>query len=360
MSQLLSRVRSSRSLLRMAAPPLTVDDWPARPNLHSAPGPASTGGPQSRRTFLDLGADDEVNRATSAGVRTAAELDADLPAGHGRPHAGEFVVAGATATELSSAAGVGLGHGDPGSARVMLRHSEFTSSSSFRTRSPRGRAAFAARGSARPPVLDVGRHGPRRAVVLCTHKRQRAVSSPSPGRLSCTEVAQFEEFGAEQWFGVRHPGVRHATPADATRMAYVAEGAVGAPPTSSGWTAPGPARSTPTPAAAAAVTDAKEASVVDRDGEVVAFLLLGPGGQRPAAGRRRRAPLAPRARASGAHCSTLAEGRAPGLRAMARIRLFTHVTMVESAARLSEGLGFVETHRGGKGGHVRVFYAKGG
>ncbi|MBD3925310.1 GNAT family N-acetyltransferase [Nocardioides cavernae] len=40
-----------------------------------------------------------------------------------------------------------------------------------------------------------------------------------------------------------------------------------------------------------------------------------------------------------------------------RIRLFTHVTMVENQA-LYERIGYVETHRGGDEGFVRVFYEK--
>jgi ribosomal protein S18 acetylase RimI-like enzyme len=40
-----------------------------------------------------------------------------------------------------------------------------------------------------------------------------------------------------------------------------------------------------------------------------------------------------------------------------RIRLFTHVTMVENQA-LYERIGYVETRRGGDEGFVRVFYEK--
>ena len=52
----------------------------------------------------------------------------------------------------------------------------------------------------------------------------------------------------------------------------------------------------------------------------------------------------------------LAEDRAIA-RGCRRIRLFTHVTMVENQA-LYEGIGYVETHRGGEAGLVRVFYEK--
>lgn len=52
----------------------------------------------------------------------------------------------------------------------------------------------------------------------------------------------------------------------------------------------------------------------------------------------------------------LAEDRAIA-RGCRRIRLFTHVTMVENQA-LYERIGYAETHRGGEDGLVRVFYEK--
>lgn len=52
----------------------------------------------------------------------------------------------------------------------------------------------------------------------------------------------------------------------------------------------------------------------------------------------------------------LAEERAAA-RGRTRIRLFTHVTMVENQA-LYERIGYVETHRATEGGVTRVFYEK--
>jgi ribosomal protein S18 acetylase RimI-like enzyme len=52
----------------------------------------------------------------------------------------------------------------------------------------------------------------------------------------------------------------------------------------------------------------------------------------------------------------LAESRAAA-RGCTRIRLFTHVTMVENQA-LYERIGYTETHRGGEDGLVRVFFEK--
>jgi ribosomal protein S18 acetylase RimI-like enzyme len=52
----------------------------------------------------------------------------------------------------------------------------------------------------------------------------------------------------------------------------------------------------------------------------------------------------------------LAEDRAIA-RGCRRIRLYTHVTMVENQA-LYEHIGYVETHRGGEDGRVRVLYEK--
>ncbi|MFJ9112456.1 GNAT family N-acetyltransferase [Streptomyces sp. NPDC102283] len=48
---------------------------------------------------------------------------------------------------------------------------------------------------------------PGEAVVLCT----QMANDPSmrlARKLGFTEVARFEEYGAEQWFGVRNPGTR--------------------------------------------------------------------------------------------------------------------------------------------------------
>ncbi len=52
----------------------------------------------------------------------------------------------------------------------------------------------------------------------------------------------------------------------------------------------------------------------------------------------------------------LAERRAAAA-GRTRVRLFTHVTMLENQ-RLYERIGYVETHRAGDAGLVRVFYEK--
>jgi RimJ/RimL family protein N-acetyltransferase len=50
-----------------------------------------------------------------------------------------------------------------------------------------------------------GRALPREPVVLCTQTANLA-SIRLAERLGFVEVERFEEFGAEQWFGVRRPG----------------------------------------------------------------------------------------------------------------------------------------------------------
>jgi len=186
-------------------------------------------------------------------------------------------------------------------------------------------------------------------VVLCT-QTTNARSLALAGRLGFSEVGRLEEFGAEQWIGVRHPGVRRATPADATSMARVAEAAYSPYLERMGGQRPGPLDAD----YAAAVTGT-EAWVVERAGEVVGFLLLQPEDDALLLDNVAVLPAHP-GPGIGRALLTLAEGRA-WAHGLDRVRLYTHVTMVENQ-KLYERLGYVETHRGGDGGLVRVFYEK--
>ena len=105
---------------------------------------------------------------------------------------------------------------------------------------------------------------------------------------------------------------------------------------------------------AAAVADA-EAWVAEADGRVVGFLVLV---AEPDAMLLDNVAVLPthHGRGIGRALLELAEQRARAA-GLARIRLYTHVTMLENQ-RLYERIGYVETHRAGEAGLVRVFYEK--
>ena len=144
--------------------------------------------------------------------------------------------------------------------------------------------------------------------------------------------------------------LRRATPADAPLMQCIAELAYTPYLERMGGLRPGPMDTD----YLAAVSDT-EAWVAESDSEVVGFLLLVseddgmllegvavlPGHHGQGVGR---------------DLLVLAEERATAL-GHARIRLYTHETMVENQ-RLYERNGYVETHRGGEQGFTRVFYEK--
>ena len=323
------------------ATPLTVDDWPPPP-IRTSRLVLRAPEARDRAAFLDLGTDDEVNRHLGGG-RDRAALDAELPAVPAdRP--GQFVVE----HDGVFAGWVGLGRRDP--SRPGADHlDEPRPDLELSYVTPRSAWGHGYATEAAAAVLAWGDAVLGEPVVLCTQS-SNARSLALASRLGFTEVARFEEFGAEQWFGVRHPGVRRATPADAPRMAHVAEAAYSPYLERMDGARPGPLDAD----YAAAVTDT-EAWVVERGGEVVAFLLLV---AEDDALLLDNVAVLPSHHGTGIGRAllTLAEGRARAC-GLARIRLLTHVTMVENQ-RLYERLGYVETHRGGDGGLVRVFYAK--
>lgn len=323
------------------AAPLSVHGWPPPP-IRTSRLVLRAPEARDRTAILDLGTDGEVNRHLGGG-RDRATLDAELPAVPAdRP--GQFVVE----HDGAFVGWFGLGRRDP--ARPGAGHvDEHRPDLEFSYVTPQHAWGHGYAAEAATTVLAWADEVLGEPVVLCTQS-SNARSLALAGRLGFAEVARFEEFGAEQWFGVRHPGVRRATAADATRMAHVAEAAYSPYLERMGGARPGPLDAD----YAAAVTDT-EAWVVERDGEAVAFLLLV---AEDDALRLDNVAVRPSHHGTGIGRAllTLAEGRARTC-GLDRVRLFTHVTMVENQ-RLYERLGYVETHRGGDDGLVRVFYEK--
>jgi RimJ/RimL family protein N-acetyltransferase len=321
------------------ASPLNVGDWPAAPirtgRLLLRPPEA-----RDREAFLDLGSDDEVNSHLGGG-RDRAELEAQLPdVPADRP--GQFVVE----HDGAFVGWVGLGRRDPdrpgrdAAGGADLELSYVTPVSAW----GHGYATEAA-----TAVLAWADAALGEPVVLCTQSSNTR-SLALAERLGFTEVARFEEFGAEQWFGVREPGIRRAATADAPRLAYVAEAAYSPYLERTGGQRPGPMDTD----YAAAVAET-EAWVSERAGEVVGFLLLV---TEPDAMLLENVAVLPshHGQGIGRGLLGLAEERARGA-GRTRIRLYTHVTMVENQ-RLYERAGYVETHRTTEHGLTRVFYEK--
>ncbi len=186
-------------------------------------------------------------------------------------------------------------------------------------------------------------------VVVCTQVTNTR-SLALAGRLGFTEVARFEEFGAEQWFGLTTSGhtPRDAGRRDADRPRR--RGGVLPLPGADGGARPGPLD-----ADYAAAVAHSEPWVVERHDEVVGYVLLVP---EPDGMLLDNVAVLPshHGQGIGRALLALAEGRARAL-GLDRIRLYTHVTMVENQ-RLYERLGYVETHRGSDDGLARVFYEK--
>lgn len=240
------------------ASPLTVDDWPVAP-IRTARLVLRAPEARDREAFLDLGSDDEVKRYVGGGSDRGT-LDAELPeVPANRP--GQFVVE----HDGTFVGWVGLGRRDPErpgrveADGVDLELSYVTPLSAW----GHGYATEAA-----TAVLAWADAVLGEPIVLCTQSAN-AKSLALAARLGFTEVARFEEFGAEQWFGLRRPGLRRATPGDAARLVYVAEGAYSPYLERMDGLRPGPLDTD----YAAAVTDT-EAWVAEADGQVVGFLLL--------------------------------------------------------------------------------------
>lgn len=144
--------------------------------------------------------------------------------------------------------------------------------------------------------------------------------------------------------------VRRATSADAPLMQRIAELAYTPYLERMGGLRPGPMDTD----YRAAVTDT-EAWVTESDSEVIGFLLLA---REPDAMLLENVAVLPSYHGQGVGRALLVlaeeQARAAG---HPRIRLYTHVTMVENQ-RLYERNGYVETHRESEQGLARVFYEK--
>ena len=172
--------------------PLLVDDWPPAPirteRLVLRPPEA-----RDRETFLDLGSDDEVNRHLGGG-RDRAELDAAMPPVPAeRP--GQFVIE----HDGRFVGWMGIGRRDPERpGRVSPAGGDLELS--YVTPVPAWGHGYAA--EAGVAVLAWAAERFDEPVVVCTQVANLA-SLRLAGRLGFTEHQRFEEFGAEQWFGVR-------------------------------------------------------------------------------------------------------------------------------------------------------------
>jgi ribosomal protein S18 acetylase RimI-like enzyme len=144
--------------------------------------------------------------------------------------------------------------------------------------------------------------------------------------------------------------LRRATASDAPAMQRVAEAAYSPYLERMGGLRPGPLLTD----YAAAVTET-EAWVALADASVVGFLLLVPEDDGMLLDNVAVLP-SHQGLGVGRALIELAEQRAVAS-GHSRIRLYTHVTMGENQA-LYERIGYVETHRGGEEGLVRVFYEK--
>ncbi|RYB92966.1 N-acetyltransferase [Nocardioides oleivorans] len=152
--------------------------------------------------------------------------------------------------------------------------------------------------------------------------------------------------------GLPATSLRRATPADAAAVADIAEAAYFPYLERMGGLRPGPMD---TDYASALSSGDVEAWVAVADAAVVGFLLLVPEEDGLLLDNVAVRP-SHHGRGTGRLLLSHAELRAQAL-GLARIRLYTHVTMVENQ-QLYARLGYVETHRATERGLTRVFLAK--
>lgn len=319
--------------------PLTLDGWPPSP-VRTARLVLRVPSAADRTAFLDLATDAEVNRFLG-GPRDRAEMDAALPdVPADRPgqlvveHDGRFL------------GWIGLSRRDPARpGRSPVDGPPLELSYLFQV----GAWGHGYARESCAAFLSWADERLGEPVVLCTQTANtRSVALAE--RLGFREVERFEEFGAEQWFGLRHPAVRRAGAHDVPALQRIAEAAYTPYVARMGGLRPGPMETD----YAAAVTDSEAWVAVDGE-HVVGYLLLVPEAD---AMLLENVAVAPphQGRGVGRALLELAESRtrAHGLH---RIRLHTHETMVENQ-RLYSSIGFVETHRSTEHGFTRVFLEK--
>ena len=175
--------------------PLIVDAWPPPPirteRLLLRPPEA-----RDRPDFLDLGSDDEVNHHLGGG-RDRAKLDAELPeVPADRP--GQFVLE----HEGRFVGWMGIGRRDPGRPGGTGLSAPLLELSYVLPVAAWGHGYAAEAGGT---ILAWASERFDEPVVLCTQTANTR-SLALAARLGFTELERFEEFGAEQWLGVRRLG----------------------------------------------------------------------------------------------------------------------------------------------------------
>ena len=153
---------------------------------------------RDRATFIDLGTDPEVNRYTGGG-RDRVALEREMPATPAdRP--GQFVAE----HDGLLVSWFGVSRHDPGRPGRVTPDGGELELSCVTPQHAWGHGYAAEAGAAVLAWVDAHFDEP---VVLCTQTANHA-SRRLATRLGFVEADRFEEFGAEQWFGVRHPGPR--------------------------------------------------------------------------------------------------------------------------------------------------------
>lgn len=176
--------------------PLVVADWPPDP-IHTARLVLRPPRAGDRQDFLDLGSDDEVNRHLGGG-RDRAVLDAELPeVPADRP--GQFVVE----HDGQLVGWMGLSRREPARPGGTTLPGPFLELSYVTPVAAWGRGYAVEAGVA---VLAWAAERFDEPVVVCTQVTN-VRSLELAARLGFTELERFEEFGAEQWFGVRDASV---------------------------------------------------------------------------------------------------------------------------------------------------------
>jgi RimJ/RimL family protein N-acetyltransferase len=174
--------------------PLTVDAWPAG-SVPTARLLLRAPEARDREEFLDLGSDPVVNHHLGGGQDRATLDDtlpavpADRPAQYVLERDGRFQGWIGLSRREADRPGRAVGEQPLELSYVLPVHAW-------------GRG-YAAEACAALLTLADRRLG--EPVVLCTqvgNTRSRALAE----RLGFSEAQRFEEFDAEQWFGVRHPG----------------------------------------------------------------------------------------------------------------------------------------------------------
>ena len=172
-----------------------VDDWPPAP-IRTARLVLRAPEARDREEFLDLGSSDEVNHHLGGGRTgpswTAAmpDVPADRPGQFVMEHEGRFV------------GWVGLGRRDPARPGGVVTGGVDLELSYVLPVHAWGHGYATEAATAVLAWADAHLGEP---VLVCTQVSNLA-SLRLAARLGFTEVARFEEFEAEQWFGVRRPG----------------------------------------------------------------------------------------------------------------------------------------------------------